>query len=131
MPLILSPFYLHLSMLPSPLKHHSSQIFIPTSPRNLRNQLSTRMLCVSIRPRRKSASNGGEMEAQDLVRVLMRSFSKKEPMVKTLDRYVKVVRCQHCFLLFEELGKTEKWIQCLEVRFSLYLFSQFLFNFQT
>jgi len=45
----------------------------------------------------------------------MSRISDREPLVKTLDKYVKVVRCDHCFLLFEELGKSDKWLQCLEV----------------
>lgn len=55
------------------------------------------------------------METRDLVRVLMRKFGDKEPFVKTLDKYVKEVRTEHCFLLFEELGRADKWLQCLEV----------------
>ena len=47
----------------------------------------------------------------------MSRISDREPLVKTLDKYVKVVRCEHCFLLFEELGKSDKWLQCLEVFF--------------
>ncbi|KAJ7956889.1 Pentatricopeptide repeat [Quillaja saponaria] len=47
--------------------------------------------------------------------MLMRSFSDKEPFLKTLNKYVKVVRTEHCFLLFEELGKCDKWLQYLEV----------------
>lgn len=50
-----------------------------------------------------------------MVRMLIRSFSDKEPLVKTLNKYVKIVRTEHCFLLFEELGKSGKWLQCLEV----------------
>lgn len=50
-----------------------------------------------------------------MVRMLIRSFSDKEPLVKTLNKYVKIVRTEHCFLLFEELGKSDKWLQCLEV----------------
>lgn len=56
-----------------------------------------------------------QMETRDLVRVLLRKFGDKEPLVKTLDKHVKEVRTEHCFLLFEELGRTDKWLQCLEV----------------
>lgn len=58
----------------------------------------------------------------------MRSFSDKEPLVKTLSRYVKVVRSEHCFLLFEELGKADKWLQCLEVCLFLSLSPDFIFG---
>lgn len=75
------------------------------------------MYCLSARPKRKASATGGEDDwgAEDLVRVLMRKFSGREPLVKTLDKYVRVVRTEHCFLLFEELGRTDKWTQCLEV----------------
>lgn len=33
----------------------------------------------------------------------------------TLNKYVKFVRTEHCFMLFEELGKADNWLQCLEV----------------
>lgn len=56
-----------------------------------------------------------DSEAEELVRDLMKKLSDKEPMVKTLNKYVRIVRTDHCFLLFEELGKTDKWTQCLEV----------------
>lgn len=47
--------------------------------------------------------------------MLLRNFDDKRPLVSTLSKYVKVVRVEHCFLLFEELGKSDKWLQCLEV----------------
>ncbi|GFP89675.1 pentatricopeptide repeat-containing protein at4g39620 chloroplastic [Phtheirospermum japonicum] len=46
---------------------------------------------------------------------MMRSFSEKPPLLNTLNKYVKFVRTEHCFLLFEELGRSDKWLQCLEV----------------
>lgn len=57
----------------------------------------------------------------------MRSFSDKEPLLKTLNKYVKIVRTEHCFMLFEELGKTDKWLQCLEVSSIFFLFCNFSF----
>lgn len=45
----------------------------------------------------------------------MKNFSDKTPLISTLNKYVKVIRTEHCFLLFEELGKSDKWLQCLEV----------------
>jgi hypothetical protein len=56
-------------------------------------------------------------EAEELVRVLMRNMNGKEPPLRALSKYAKVVRTEHCFLLFEELGKSDKWLQCLEVCF--------------
>lgn len=73
------------------------------------------MRCLSTRPKRRASAARVDPEAEDLVRVLMRKFSDREPLLKTMDKYVRVVRTEHCFLLFEELGKTDKWTQCLEV----------------
>uniref|UniRef100_A0A0E0NL14 Pentacotripeptide-repeat region of PRORP domain-containing protein n=1 Tax=Oryza rufipogon TaxID=4529 RepID=A0A0E0NL14_ORYRU len=54
-------------------------------------------------------------EAADLVRFFLRRTSGgKERLVAVLDRHVKVVRTEHCFLLFEELGRRDGWLQCLE-----------------
>ncbi|KAL5555902.1 hypothetical protein UlMin_038138 [Ulmus minor] len=76
---------------------------------------TTTISCNSTRIVRKSSLKRDDSDAQQLVRLLMRSFSDKEPPLKTLNKYVRVVRTEHCFLLFEELGKTDKWLQCLEV----------------
>jgi len=74
--------------------------------------------CVSTRPGgRKSGYGSSSSEAQELVTLVMRNFSDKKPLVSTLDKYVKLVRTEHCFLLFEQLGKTDNWLQCLEVWF--------------
>ncbi|PKA64369.1 Pentatricopeptide repeat-containing protein [Apostasia shenzhenica] len=71
------------------------------------------------RPKRKSRPGGGRgvaSEAEDVVRILLRKASDlKYPLVSTLNKYVTTVRTEHCFLLFEELGKRDKWLQCLEV----------------
>ncbi|XP_027367965.1 pentatricopeptide repeat-containing protein At4g39620, chloroplastic isoform X2 [Abrus precatorius] len=67
---------------------------------------------ISCSKRKKSSDN---WEAQELVRHLTRKISDKEPLVKTLNKYVKILRTEHCFLLFEELGKEDKWLQCIEV----------------
>lgn len=85
----------------------------------------TRISCVSTtRPRRKStADTESSSEAAGLVRLIVRSFSDREPLAKTLNKYVRIVRTQHCFLLFEELGKSDKWLQCLEVTLCLSVFS--------
>ncbi|TVU28523.1 hypothetical protein EJB05_20044, partial [Eragrostis curvula] len=55
-------------------------------------------------------------EAAELVRSLLRrTGGGKERLVAVLDRHVRVVRTEHCFLLFEELGRRDGWLQCLEV----------------
>lgn len=91
--------------------------------------LLARISCVSnpTRPIRKKTTD--QSETQELVRLLTRKITDKEPLLKVLNKHVKVVRTEHCFLLFEELGKHDKWLQCLEVPFlSLYrLFFYFTF----
>lgn len=88
-----------------------------------RKAFRARVVCastgISTRPRRKSAvqREDARAEAEELARNLMRKFSDREPLVKTLNKYVRIVRTEHCFLLFEELGKSEKWTQCLEVSY--------------
>ncbi|KAL6993101.1 hypothetical protein U1Q18_011220 [Sarracenia purpurea var. burkii] len=75
-----------------------------------------RVVCVSTRSRRKPGSmEVKDSESEELVRVLLRNVDDKRPLVSTLNKYVKSVRVEHCFLLFEELGKCDKWLQCLEV----------------
>lgn len=81
-----------------------------------RRPTKTRITCGAISSRRKLAEReSAERENRVLVRSLMSRISDREPLVKTLDKYVKVVRCEHCFILFEELGKSDRWLQCLEV----------------
>ncbi|KAJ0097769.1 hypothetical protein Patl1_27454 [Pistacia atlantica] len=114
----LSSHSLQLSTLSSSssFSQKPSQNFTFAPPWLLPGKLpAARISCVSTRPRRKSGRIGEETETLDLVREIMRSFSDKAPLVKTLNKYVKMVRSEHCFLLFEELGKTDKWLQCLEV----------------
>ncbi|XP_028755124.1 pentatricopeptide repeat-containing protein At4g39620, chloroplastic [Neltuma alba] len=111
----------------NPSQCHSSQLFpIPMSslsyplPNSRRIQpplfpLATRTIrisCVSVSRKSKSSDKS---ESQELVRLLVGKFSEKEPILKTLNKYVKLVRTEHCFLLFEELGKRDSWLQCLEV----------------
>lgn len=106
----------------------SSQFYKPTRLYVLPRPPINGVSCVSNRPRRKSGSKPDKSEAWELVRVLMRNFSEERPIVSTLNKYVKVVRTEHCFLLFEELGKGDKWLQCLEVCF-LTLCLSFIFRF--
>ncbi|GJT63712.1 kinase-like domain-containing protein [Tanacetum coccineum] len=70
----------------------------------------------TIRPKRNSKSDTDKSEAQELVRTLLKSFSYDKTLISTLNKYVKLVRTEHCFLLFEELGKSEKWLQCFVLR---------------
>ncbi|KAJ9540340.1 hypothetical protein OSB04_026846 [Centaurea solstitialis] len=72
------------------------------------------VICASIRSKRNSKSEENA-EAQELVRTLLKNFNYDKPLLSTLNKYVKLVRTEHCFLLFEELGKSDKWLQCLEV----------------
>ncbi|KAK9077920.1 hypothetical protein SSX86_001977 [Deinandra increscens subsp. villosa] len=75
----------------------------------------TLIICSStIRPKRNSKPLENT-EAQELVRTILRNFNYEKTLLSTLNKYVKLVRTEHCFLLFEELGKSEKWLQCLEV----------------
>ncbi|KAF8405953.1 hypothetical protein HHK36_008031 [Tetracentron sinense] len=84
-------------------------------PQRLLNNPINRITCISSRPKKKSNLKSEKSEAEELVRVLLRSFSDQKPLVSTLNKYVKFVRTEHCFLLFEELGKGDRWLQCLEV----------------
>lgn len=90
----------------------------------------TRISCVSTRPKRKPGTKTEDPDVREVVRMLMRSFSDKEPLLKTLNKYVRIVRTEHCFLLFEELGKSDEWLQCLEVSsfFNLCIFSFWVFE---
>ncbi|XP_020589669.1 pentatricopeptide repeat-containing protein At4g39620, chloroplastic-like [Phalaenopsis equestris] len=70
----------------------------------------------STRPKRKFGRGGSTTESEELMRVLLRKAGdEKFPLVTTLNKYVRTVRTEHCFLLFEELGRQDKWLQCLEV----------------
>ncbi|KAJ4975444.1 hypothetical protein NE237_000550 [Protea cynaroides] len=74
-----------------------------------------RIVCVSTRPKKRLTMKSDKSEANELVRTLLRNFSDEKPLVSTLNKYVKLIRTEHCFILFEELGKRDKWLQCLEV----------------
>ncbi|XP_042489161.1 pentatricopeptide repeat-containing protein PPR5 homolog, chloroplastic [Macadamia integrifolia] len=74
-----------------------------------------RITCVSIRPKKKRASKSDTSEEKELIRTLLRNFSDEKPLVSTLNKYVKLIRTEHCFILFEELGKKDRWLQCIEV----------------
>ncbi|PKU74097.1 Pentatricopeptide repeat-containing protein [Dendrobium catenatum] len=78
--------------------------------------ISNNIRTTSTRPKRKSNGGGSTIEVDELVRVLLRKVGdEKFPLVTTLNKYVRTVRTEHCFLLFEELGRQDKWLQCLEV----------------
>lgn len=68
------------------------------------------------RTKRNSGRAGSTAEPEELVRVLLRKAGdEKFPLVTTLNKFVRTIRTEHCFLLFEELGKRDNWLQCLEV----------------
>ncbi|KAK3001940.1 hypothetical protein RJ639_021801 [Escallonia herrerae] len=90
----------------------------PTLYRPSLNRPSCAITCLSKgRPKRKSgAKTESNSESEELVRVLLRNFKDdKKPLLTTLNKYVRFVRTEHCFILFEELGKSDNWLQCLEV----------------
>lgn len=95
----------HISTPLQAFTHHSSRIrmcgvsALPNNPRKTR----------------KKSSGSSSSEVEDLVRSLMWNFTDKQPLMHTLNKYVKFVRTEHCFLLFEELGRSDKWTQCIEV----------------
>lgn len=72
---------------------------------------------VSARPRKKTGSKlkNDASEAEELIASLMKNFSANNPSEITMNKYAKFIRTEHCFMLFEELGKTGKWLRCLEV----------------
>ncbi|KAF2585093.1 hypothetical protein F2Q70_00033717 [Brassica cretica] len=108
--------YLLTSPSPLRLSNFISSFSPNTNHKCLRFSPKPRITCGAISSKRKLAEREiAERENRVLVRNLMSRISDREPLVKTLDKYVKVVRCEHCFLLFEELGKSDKWLQCLEV----------------
>ncbi|XVE52410.1 hypothetical protein DITRI_Ditri02bG0120000 [Diplodiscus trichospermus] len=81
-----------MSLILSPSSH---KIYLPTlsQPCHLSTRPVTRISCLSTPPRKKTTSaKSEEAEARELVRIIMRIFSDKESLVKTLNRYVKVVR---------------------------------------
>ncbi|KAF9589450.1 hypothetical protein IFM89_023865 [Coptis chinensis] len=82
---------------------------------HLQNSPFTRISCISTRPKRKAGVKIDKSETEELVKTLLRNFNDKKPLVNVLDKYVKLIRTEHCFHLFEELGKRDKWLQCLEV----------------
>ncbi|XP_016171001.1 pentatricopeptide repeat-containing protein At4g39620, chloroplastic [Arachis ipaensis] len=74
-----------------------------------------RILCGPVPTRRKNNTDQSE-ERRELVRLLTGKITaEREPLLKTLNKHVKHLRTEHCFLLFEELGKQDSWLQCIEV----------------
>ncbi|PIA47961.1 hypothetical protein AQUCO_01400512v1 [Aquilegia coerulea] len=83
---------------------------------SLQKKPITTITCISSsRPKRKAGVKIDKSETEQLVKTLLRNFNDKQPLVVILDKYVKLIRTEHCFHLFEELGKRDKWLQCLEV----------------
>lgn len=130
------PQNLSLSTLPPSRLSRSSSRTRPRAPSNagisLRGGASASSSVANEKKRKKGSTKVGDKSegGEELVRILLRNFDGEKPLVSTLNKYVKVVRTEHCFMLFEELGKKDKWLQCLEVvpSFSLsFLFFYFLF----
>ena len=92
----------------------------PPSPCPSAGGAAPRHVALAARSKRRGAGAAAEEgvdEAAELVRSLLRrTAGGKERLVPVLDRHVRVVRTEHCFLLFEELGRRDAWLQCLEVR---------------
>ncbi|XP_010245873.1 PREDICTED: pentatricopeptide repeat-containing protein At4g39620, chloroplastic [Nelumbo nucifera] len=108
------------SVTPFPLQFRESSISklkqaYPCPPQRFSLKPIHRISCIATRPKKRFASKSDKSEAGELVRFLLRNFSDQKPLVSTLNKYVKLVRTEHCFLLFEELGKRDRWLQCLEV----------------
>ncbi|MED6162621.1 hypothetical protein PIB30_072237 [Stylosanthes scabra] len=66
---------------------------------------TVRISCGQASTRPKKNSTDQSEERRELVRLLTGKItSEKEPLLKTLNKHVKHLRTEHCFLLFEELG---------------------------
>lgn len=116
-----SSLYLQLSS-PTTLFFKSKEIFNPQLkpenpwlPKHYPRKPTNNISSSSTRPKKKSALKSERSEAEELVRLLMRNSGDERPLVPTLNKYVRMVRTEHCFLLFEELGKRDRWLRCLEV----------------
>ncbi|XP_062220303.1 pentatricopeptide repeat-containing protein PPR5, chloroplastic-like [Phragmites australis] len=98
---------------PWPQRHPPSP-----SPGGAASAAAPRHVALAAGSKRRGAGAAAEAvdEAAELVRALLRrTGGGKERLVAVLDRHVRAVRTEHCFLLFEELGRRDAWLQCLEV----------------
>ncbi|CAN6467945.1 unnamed protein product [Victoria cruziana] len=78
--------------------------------------IKRRIDCAHTRAKRRAPRTPRlESEAEGFVRILLKNFNGEKPLLSVLQKYVRLIRTEHCFLLFEELGKRDKWLQCLEV----------------
>lgn len=100
--------------LPFSQNYNTSQLWLPRVGVPNKGPIN-RVSCSSIRPKKKFVSKSEKSEVEEVVRLLLRNESEERPLLTTLNKYVKIIRTEHCFLLFEELGKRDKWLQCLEV----------------
>lgn len=120
MEFVLSSSSAYLQLSSNPKFTHNFSLAYTNNPSCAPKKMTPIISCVSTRTRRKSGSASPtripSSEAVELVAQMMNSFTDKKPLVATLNKYVKMVRTEHCFLLFEELGKSDNWLQCLEVR---------------
>ncbi|ERN05368.1 hypothetical protein AMTRI_Chr08g209050 [Amborella trichopoda] len=114
-----------LQILPSPSLFTEQRINLSTKfgerPPNLVAKFflckkAPKFITCGLAPSKKRRSQNSEKsEVEELVSVLVRNSSKDKPLISTLNKYVRIIRNEHCFLLFEELGKRDNWLQCLEV----------------
>ncbi|MED6159997.1 hypothetical protein PIB30_047428 [Stylosanthes scabra] len=75
-----------------------------------------RISCAQVSTRPKKNTTDQSEERRELVRLLtVKITSEKEPLLKTLNKHVKHLRTEHCFFLFQELGKQDRWLQCIQV----------------
>ncbi|KAJ3695589.1 hypothetical protein LUZ60_000966 [Juncus effusus] len=106
---MLSSSHLHLSS--SPFRPYSR-----TKPHPIRAEGTASTRSRKKRPARKPRDPAAAAEEAEVVRQLLRRTNGgNETIISVLNKNVKVVRTEHCFLLFEELGKRDGWLQCLEV----------------
>ncbi|KAB1210414.1 hypothetical protein CJ030_MR6G007165 [Morella rubra] len=80
------------SALPSSFTCHSSQNYSLTRPWSLQKKAMTQVSCLSTRREKKTGYKGEKSEAEELVYLLTRNMNGKEPLLKTLNKYVRIAR---------------------------------------
>ncbi|KAG0471692.1 hypothetical protein HPP92_016238 [Vanilla planifolia] len=112
-----NPFLLNLTSPPISYRHTALLVHVCGHTRAPTGSKLAHITCAVVgRPKRKRSDVGRSSESSELVRLLLRKVDdEKHPLTTTLNKYVRSVRTEHCFLLFEELGKRDNWLQCIEV----------------
>ncbi|KAH9610909.1 hypothetical protein KSS87_006585 [Heliosperma pusillum] len=108
-------YFTHFHFSSSQHSQITSFPFLSKKPLIKQHKPTFKITCIASKSNKKTTQKGDNSDARDLVRNILRNISDKEPLVTTLNKYVRSMRVEHCFLLFEELGKSDKWLQCLEV----------------